>query len=84
MARKPSKPAYKAFADLEAQFAAAEGKIRGSSIGGYDLDAGSLRPGRAQGATGGSKPQTEFAGKAQKLWEPNDEGWEFVESSMDD
>jgi hypothetical protein len=84
MARKSGKPAYQAFADLEAQFAAAEGKIKGSSMGGYNLDASTLRPGRAQGATGGSKPQTEFAGKAQKLWEANDDGWEFVESGMDD
>lgn len=86
MAKKPMarKPAHESFAALEAQFAAAEGKIRGSSMGGYELDASTLRPGRAKGATGASAPQTEFAGKAQKLWEPHDEGWEFVESSMED
>ena len=84
MARKPSTPRHVAFSDLEAQFAAAEGKLQGSSMGGYDLDASSLRPGRVKGATGASAPQTEFAGKSQAKWEAKDAGWEFVEPEMGD
>ena len=78
------KPAHESFSALEAQFAAAEGKIRGSSMGGYDLDAATLRPGRASGATGASAPQTEFSGKSQAKWEAKDAGWEFVEPEMGD
>ncbi len=84
MARKPSTPRHESFAALEAQFASAEDKLRGSSMGGYDLDAGTLRPGRVKGATGASAPQTEFAGKSEAKWEAKDAGWEFVDPAMGD
>jgi hypothetical protein len=53
-------------------------------MGGYDLDASTLRPGKVKGATGGSAPQTEFAGKSKLNYEPNDAGYEFVENEMND
>lgn len=81
---KKSTPNHVAFSNLEAQFVAAESKLRGSSMGGYDLDAGTLRPGKVSGATGGSAPQTEFAGKSKVKFEPNDAGYEFVEPEMND
>lgn len=73
------------FASLEAQFANAEGKIRGKNTGGYDIDAASLRPGRAKGTDGtGYTEVKSFAGKSKAKWEEHDEGWEFVEEAMDD
>lgn len=82
MVRKTKEPSI---STLEAQFAKAEKKIRGMNTGGYDIDAGSLRPGRAKGTDGtGYKEVTSFLGKSKQKWEAHDEGWEFVEEAMND
>ena len=64
-------------------FEAAESKARGASRGGYDIDHHSMRPSKVKvESASGSKPQKDFFGKSQHVWEPEDRGWESEETKM--